>query len=288
MSRWIIPGLLHQKLTIVAGHPTGGKSTWTYNLARAYLDGGEFMGQAVAAPTGKKVLILCTDLDGIDDAADTMSTLTDASWIGVREFSPAERDYPPEWWSRFGAAVAAGGYGLVVVDNAAGLLGDDETINSDSDARKIITRMKALVGHGLAVTLLTHTNNSGEFGGTPEWRKATRCIVTIGGKAPKASRTIRTQNNGTNLEPFVVRLAAGSDVLLELAPERPERPKDRNRSEVRADERDLMTKVLNESGRTFGNKIEAVRYLMENRPEGVQARATEDAMKKYMERCGVI
>jgi hypothetical protein len=226
-ARWIIPGLLHRKLNVIYGLPTGGKSTWTYNLAAAYLAGtGAFMGRPVHVPGGsKRVAFITTDDDGADDAADAMTALGWADRVGVYEFGLPERGRPLVDWAEAAATLVGGGYGLVVVDNAAGLLGDNESTNADNDARKVVSKMRALTQAGLSVVLLTHSNNDGTFGGAGEWRKVARCIYGIHGRVPSDTRTVRTQNNRENLPAFRVRLdddgvrivRVADDVVTELA-----------------------------------------------------------------------
>ena len=249
-QRWIIRGLLHRRLNVIYGLPTGGKSTWTYNLADAYLAGdGVFMGEAVHVPGGPgRVAFVTTDDDGRDDVADAMEVFGRIDRVGVYELGIHERGYGLEDWREAADGLVAAGYGLVIVDNASGLLGDEESTNTDGDARRVISKMRALVQADLVVVLLTHSNNDGTFGGAAEWRKVARCIYGIHGKVPSETRTVKTMNNKDNLDPFKVRLADETGWRLarvgeprplrvvEDAPALPERTK-RSRNRARNRER---------------------------------------------------
>lgn len=162
--RWVVPGLLPEGLTLMAGKPKVGKSWFVLDLGGAVADGGDFLGRSCRQGD---VLYLALE-DTERRLADRMSKLgTKSDRLYLTTAAPRMPDLLPaleEW------AVTVERPRLIVVD----VLGHIRPMGRDKQdayeaAYEVMTPLQQFAGrHQLGVILIHHTRKSGaEPGGDP-------------------------------------------------------------------------------------------------------------------------
>ena len=259
---WLIDGLIHSSITLLAGAPKAGKSNFAVAIATAVAQGNpSFLGRRVTR--NGEVVFACTDPGGLRETigrADKQNALfTDA----------AHKD-----WDQFALEVKVVAPALVVIDNLIGLLPRSADINSPMDARLQMDRLAQITDDfGVPVLLLHHTSKPG-LGGSGKSPLGSQFIT--GGPRQillleRCASTTRLSIRGNSVGDEVMRMSLNIEdghPHYRLLNDEPEADKTQAKADVRlARMLALARAVADGPVATVDNQSEVARWLEANAPE---------------------
>lgn len=221
---WLIEGLLPAGVvTGLIGAPLSGKSSLAFHLARAVGTGNGFAGRALNG--GPKQVLWISAEDGW---AEEMQQRGERGWewldvvpdeaVDLLMVTDGDRFEFVKWWDRLADdMVAAGDYGLVVVDHLLGFTTSrsSEGIDRPQSIGPFMTALGQLARQtGCAVVLIHHENKSGGAMGSVNFGVRTRETITVKRNKRTGSATVYVEGN--RISPYRITFNVLKPTICEL------------------------------------------------------------------------
>ncbi len=178
---WVVPDLIPEGLTLIAGAPKVGKSWLCLQLGLALAAGGRFLDRKVNA---RRALYVSPEHTARDLAARVRSVLAhDPGWSGDPAAfrimdAPALKDLTPE--ELMDLAVREG-FQVVILDPAMRLWPGAD-FNDRRDVLRFLDPLQRKAGEeGLSIVMVHHLGKSGKILGSMAWEAVADAVITIKG-----------------------------------------------------------------------------------------------------------
>jgi hypothetical protein len=195
-TTFLVEGLIHGRVTMIAGAPEAGKSHLTSSLAAALIRGeGEWLGHRVTGGP-KRVVFGLTDPDGEEETIDRFDTL------GVDHYAYnlglIERNNTPEYWAGVLTALQNANADVFILDNLLGAIAGD--INSQRDVVAFLDGLTIISRNGISVIACHHTAKPGQFStrspmGSRAFEAWTRSVIYLEKRKQPGKRVLAAEGN---------------------------------------------------------------------------------------------
>ncbi|MEL7039442.1 MAG: AAA family ATPase [Cyanobacteria bacterium J06592_8] len=173
-GQFLVPGVPSTGVTLLAGQPGAGKTTFAYHLAKAVNEGKDWFGEK-PTQTGKVVFVSSDETKA--DAKDKAEKLG---------FDGDDITYVFNWqvkdWEIFEKTVKGVQPPLVVVDSFTGIHDAAFNENERSAAATILRLQQLCEQYGCAVLLLHHLSKSGQVRGSTTITSTPSSVLILEGR----------------------------------------------------------------------------------------------------------